>query len=54
MSLVTSLYLHHFHPHHNIFDIDDEIIRHDLDDDSSPASYSGPIDQRVSPTVGDA
>ena len=36
-----------------IFDIDDEITRHDSDDDSSFVSDSDPIDQRVSPAVGD-
>ena len=36
-----------------IFDIDDEIARHDSDDDSSSVSDSDPIDQRVSPAVGD-
>ncbi|RVW61620.1 Transposon Ty3-I Gag-Pol polyprotein [Vitis vinifera] len=36
-----------------IFDIDDEIAQHDSDDDSSPASDSDPVDQRVSPAVGD-
>ncbi|RVX18515.1 Ribonuclease HI [Vitis vinifera] len=37
----------------SIFDIDDEIAQHDSDDDSSSASDSDPVDQRVSPTVGD-
>ena len=36
-----------------IFDIDDEITWHDSDDDSSSVSDSDPIDQRVSPAVGD-
>ncbi|RVW77305.1 Transposon Ty3-I Gag-Pol polyprotein [Vitis vinifera] len=36
-----------------IFDIDDEIAQHDSDDDSSSASDSDPVDQRVSPAVGD-
>ncbi|RVW35306.1 Transposon Tf2-12 polyprotein [Vitis vinifera] len=36
-----------------IFDIDGEIAQHDSDDDSSSASDSDPIDQRVSPAVGD-
>ena len=36
-----------------IFDIDDEIAQHDSDDDSSSVSDSDPMDQRVSPTVGD-
>ncbi|RVW77925.1 Retrovirus-related Pol polyprotein from transposon 17.6 [Vitis vinifera] len=36
-----------------IFDIDDEIAQHDSDDDSSPDSDSDPVDQRVSPAVGD-
>ena len=36
-----------------IFDIDDEIAQHDSDDDSSSASDSNPIDQRVSPTTED-
>ncbi|RVW13097.1 Transposon Ty3-I Gag-Pol polyprotein [Vitis vinifera] len=39
--------------HDYIFDIDDEIAQHDSDDDSSPASDSDPVDQRVSPAVGD-
>ena len=37
-----------------IYDIDDEITRHDLDDDSSFASDPDPIDQRVSSVVGEA
>ena len=36
-----------------IFDIDDEIAQLDLDDDSSSASDSDPIDQRVSLATGD-
>ena len=40
-------------PTAQIFDIDDEIAQHDLDDDSSSASDSNPIDQRVSPAIGD-
>ncbi|RVW45301.1 Transposon Ty3-I Gag-Pol polyprotein [Vitis vinifera] len=40
-------------PTSQIFDIDDEIAQHDSDDDSSPASDSDPVDQRVSPAVGD-
>ncbi|RVW60285.1 hypothetical protein CK203_084073 [Vitis vinifera] len=36
-----------------ILDIDDEIAQHDLDDDSSSVSDSDPVDQRVSPAVGD-
>ncbi|RVW24537.1 hypothetical protein CK203_090895 [Vitis vinifera] len=36
-----------------IFDIDDGIARHGSDDDSSSVSDSDPIDQRVSPPVGD-
>ncbi|RVW93376.1 hypothetical protein CK203_022396 [Vitis vinifera] len=36
-----------------IFDIDDEIAQHDSDDDSSSVSDSDPVDQRVSPAVGD-
>ena len=40
-------------PTSQIFDIDDEIAQHDLDDDSSSVSDSDPVDQRVSPTVGD-
>ena len=39
-------------PISQIFDIDDEIAQHDLDDDSSSASDSYLIDQRVSPAVG--
>ncbi|RVX00888.1 Transposon Ty3-I Gag-Pol polyprotein [Vitis vinifera] len=39
--------------HDYIFDIDDEIAQHDSDDDSSSASDSDPVDQRVSPAVGD-
>ena len=35
------------------FDIDDEIAQHDLDDDSSFASNSNPIDQKVSSAIGD-
>ncbi|RVW27324.1 hypothetical protein CK203_110324 [Vitis vinifera] len=35
------------------FDIDDEIAQHDSDDDSSSVSDSDPVDQRVSPAVGD-
>ena len=40
-------------PTSQIFDIDDEIAQHDSNDDSSSASDSDPIDQRVSPAVGD-
>ena len=40
-------------PTSQIFDIDDDIAQHDSDDDSSPDSDSDPVDQRVSPTVGD-
>ena len=40
-------------PTSQIFDIDDEIAQHDLDDDSSSVSDSDPVDQRVSPVVGD-
>ncbi|RVW92749.1 Transposon Ty3-I Gag-Pol polyprotein [Vitis vinifera] len=39
--------------HDYIFDIDDEIAQHDSDDDSSPDFDSDPVDQRVSPTIGD-
>ena len=42
-----------FSPTSQIFDIDDEIAQHYSDDDSSSASDLDPIDQRVSPTVGD-
>ncbi|RVW60418.1 Transposon Ty3-I Gag-Pol polyprotein [Vitis vinifera] len=40
-------------PTSQIFDIDDDIAQHDSDDDSSPDSDSDPVDQRVSPAVGD-
>ena len=40
-------------PTSQIFDIDDEIIQHGLDEDSSSASDLSPSDQRVSPTTGD-
>ncbi|RVW21319.1 Transposon Ty3-G Gag-Pol polyprotein [Vitis vinifera] len=40
-------------PTSQIFDIDDEIAQHDSDDDSSSVSDSDPVDQRVSPAVGD-
>ena len=40
-------------PTSQIFDIDDEIAQHDSDDDSSSVSDSDPVDQRVSPVVGD-
>ena len=40
-------------PTSQIFDIDDEIARHDSDDDSLSAYDSDPIDQRVSPAIGD-
>ncbi|WKA00388.1 hypothetical protein VitviT2T_018743 [Vitis vinifera] len=40
-------------PTSQFFDIDDEIAQHDSDDDSSSASDSDPVDQRVSPAVGD-
>ena len=40
-------------PTSQIFDIDDEIAQHDLDDDSSFASNSNPIDQKVSSAIGD-
>ena len=36
-----------------IFDIDDAIVQHDSDDDSSFVSNLNPIDQRVSPAIGD-
>ena len=39
-------------PTSQIFDIDDEIVQHDSDDDSSSASDPGSIDQRVSPATG--
>ncbi|RVW88107.1 hypothetical protein CK203_042911 [Vitis vinifera] len=40
-------------PTSQIFDIDDEIAQHDSNDDSSSASDSGPVDERISPAVGD-
>ncbi|RVW78015.1 Retrovirus-related Pol polyprotein from transposon 17.6 [Vitis vinifera] len=40
-------------PTSQIFDIDDDIAKHDSDDDSPPDSDSDPVDQRVSPAVGD-
>ena len=40
-------------PTSQIFDIDDEIVQRDSNEDSSFASYSSPSDQRVSPTIGD-
>ncbi|RVW24845.1 Retrovirus-related Pol polyprotein from transposon 297 [Vitis vinifera] len=40
-------------PTSQIFYIDDEIAQHDSDDDSSSVSDSDPVDQRVSPAVGD-
>ena len=40
-------------PTTQIFDIDDEIARHDSDDDSSSTFDSDPIDQRVSPAIKD-
>ncbi|KAJ9704055.1 hypothetical protein PVL29_005372 [Vitis rotundifolia] len=40
-------------PTSQIFDIDDEITQHDSDDDSSSVSDSDPVDERVSPAVGD-
>ena len=40
-------------PTSQIFDIDDEIVQHDSDDDSSSASDPGSIDQRVSPAIGE-
>ncbi|RVW95322.1 Retrovirus-related Pol polyprotein from transposon opus [Vitis vinifera] len=42
-----------FSPISQIFDIDDEITQHDSDDESSSVSDSDPIDERVSPIVGD-
>ena len=39
-------------PTSQIFDIDDEIAQRDSDDDSSSVSDSDPVDERVSPTVG--
>ena len=47
------IYLHHLHPHHRFLTFDDEIAQHDSDDDSSSASDSDPVDERVSPAVGD-
>ncbi|RVW15271.1 hypothetical protein CK203_082033 [Vitis vinifera] len=38
-------------PTPEILDIDDDIARHDSDDDSSSASDLDPIDQRVSPAI---
>ncbi|RVW82137.1 hypothetical protein CK203_052459 [Vitis vinifera] len=35
------------------FDIDDEIAQHDSDDDSFSVSDSDPVDQKVSPAMGD-
>ncbi|RVW74208.1 Ribonuclease HI [Vitis vinifera] len=40
-------------PTSQIFDIDDEMAQHDSDDDSSSVSDSDPVDQRVSPAIGD-
>ena len=40
-------------PTSQIFDIDDEIAQHDLDDASLSTSNSDPIDQRVSPAIED-
>ncbi|RVW68307.1 Retrovirus-related Pol polyprotein from transposon 17.6 [Vitis vinifera] len=40
-------------PTSQIFDIDDEIAQYDSDDDSFSVSDSDPVDQRVSPAVGD-
>ncbi|KAL6336582.1 hypothetical protein AAG906_025137 [Vitis piasezkii] len=37
-----------------IFDIDDEIAQRDSDDDSSSVFDSDPVDERVSPAIGDA
>nr|CAN81302.1 hypothetical protein VITISV_024592 [Vitis vinifera] len=37
----------------DIFDIDDEIAQRDSDDDSFSVSDSDPVDQKVSPVVGD-
>ncbi|WKA03224.1 hypothetical protein VitviT2T_021346 [Vitis vinifera] len=42
------------HSDDDIFDIDDEIVHYNLDEDSSSTSDSSPSDQRVSPTIGDA
>ncbi|RVW68878.1 Retrovirus-related Pol polyprotein from transposon 17.6 [Vitis vinifera] len=47
---VLSGFVSHFD---DIFDIDDEIAQHDSYDDSSSASDSNLIDQRVSPTIED-
>ena len=41
-------------PTSQIFDIDDEIVHHNSDADSSSAFDLSPSDQRVSPTTGDA
>ncbi|RVW50215.1 Transposon Tf2-8 polyprotein [Vitis vinifera] len=38
---------------YDYFDIDDEIVQHDLDDDSSSVSDLDPMDQSVSPATGD-
>ncbi|RVW24892.1 hypothetical protein CK203_079477 [Vitis vinifera] len=38
----------------DIFDIDDEIVQHDSDEDCSSAYDSSPSDQEVSPTIRDA
>ena len=40
-------------PTSHIFDIDDEIVQHDLDDDSSSAPNSSSIDKKVSPATRD-
>ena len=41
-------------PTSQIFDIDDEIVQHDSDEDCSSAYDSSPSDQEVSPTIRDA
>ncbi|RVX00439.1 hypothetical protein CK203_024665 [Vitis vinifera] len=40
-------------PTSHIFDIDDEMAQHDSDDNSSSVFDSDPVDQRVSPAIGD-
>ena len=40
-------------PTSQIFDIDDEIVQHNSDEDTSSTFNSSPSDQRISPTIGD-
>ena len=43
-----------YSPTSQIFDIDDEIVQHNSNENTSSAFDSSPSDQRISRTIGDA